>query len=75
MNLLYEVPKSKEYNAMRVAAGLSSKDVSIAETALSNSVFPVFIRGEHWQMCQRLNCSRHNFKLVYPDYYGMSRQS
>ncbi len=46
LNILHEVPDSKEYIELRVAAGLSSKDDSVAKTALSNSIFSVIIRTD-----------------------------
>lgn len=46
MNILYEVPDSTEYIELRTAAGLSSKDDSVAKTALSNSIFSVIIRDD-----------------------------
>lgn len=46
MKLIKEVPDSKEYVELRVAAGLSSKEDSAARTALSHSIFSVTIRND-----------------------------
>ena len=47
MNILYEVPESKEYVELRIAAGLSAKEDSAARTALSYSIFSVILRDDH----------------------------
>jgi ribosomal protein S18 acetylase RimI-like enzyme len=50
MKVLYEVPDSKEYIELRIAAGLSSKGDSVAKRALGNSIFSVIIRGDDLEL-------------------------
>lgn len=44
INIVYEAPDPVEYNNLRIAAGLSPKDVSAAKLALKNSIFMVALR-------------------------------
>lgn len=46
MKTLYEVPDSKEYIDLRLAAGLNPKEDSVVKTALSHTIFSVIIRGD-----------------------------
>lgn len=46
MNILYEVPNSKEYVELRRVAGMSLKEESVAKKALSHSIFSVVIRND-----------------------------
>lgn len=47
MNIGYEVPDSKEYLELRLAAGLSQRNESITATVLSNSIFSVVIKDDN----------------------------
>jgi ribosomal protein S18 acetylase RimI-like enzyme len=46
MNIVYEVPNTKEYLELRIAAGLGSKDEAIVEKSLKHSLFAVVLRGD-----------------------------
>ncbi|MGE8078897.1 GNAT family N-acetyltransferase [Peribacillus loiseleuriae] len=46
MKTLYEVPDSKEYIDLRLAAGLDQKEELVVKTALSHTIFSVIIRGD-----------------------------
>ncbi|WP_248926716.1 GNAT family N-acetyltransferase [Paenibacillus hamazuiensis] len=46
MNICYENPSAEEYFVLRTAAGLEVKDESVAEKALSRSIFSVIVRND-----------------------------
>ncbi|TMV52245.1 GNAT family N-acetyltransferase [Paenibacillus mesophilus] len=46
MKLSHEVPDSKEYVELRIAADFGSKDDSAAGTALGHSIFSVIMRDD-----------------------------
>lgn len=47
MTIGYEVPDTKEYLELRLAAGLSLRNESITATVLSHSIFSVVIKDDN----------------------------
>ncbi|CAH0121317.1 MULTISPECIES: GNAT family N-acetyltransferase [unclassified Paenibacillus] len=50
VNVLHEIPSSQEYIALRLTAGLSSKDDSAVQTALGRSILSVAVRNENSEL-------------------------
>ncbi|GMK37797.1 N-acetyltransferase [Paenibacillus sp. CCS19] len=50
VKVLQEAPDAEEYNALRIAAGLSPKDLAGARVGLANSVYSTILRREDGQL-------------------------
>ncbi|MGZ9586720.1 GNAT family N-acetyltransferase [Paenibacillus marinisediminis] len=50
IDVIYQAPDPAEYIALRIAAGLSSKDLSGAKIAMNNSIFAVTLRNQDKQL-------------------------
>lgn len=50
MKVLHESPNAQEYIALRLTAGLSSKDDSAVQKALGHSMFTVVVRNENSEL-------------------------
>ncbi|PZD96799.1 GNAT family N-acetyltransferase [Paenibacillus sambharensis] len=50
IEISHRAPEPKEYNALRVSAGLSPKDLEGARTGLQNSIFAVVLRDPSKQL-------------------------
>lgn len=44
IDISYEIPNAKEYNNLRIIAGLSPKDEAASEIGLKNSIFMITLR-------------------------------
>ncbi|WP_106766489.1 GNAT family N-acetyltransferase [Paenibacillus faecalis] len=47
INIVYEAPEPKEYVNLRIATGLSPKNISTAAIAMKNSIFSVSLRDSN----------------------------
>ncbi|PWW05156.1 acetyltransferase (GNAT) family protein [Paenibacillus cellulosilyticus] len=50
IELCHEAPDAEEYTALRLAAGLSPKDIAGARIALKQSIYVVTLRGDDGQL-------------------------